>query len=203
MEIAKLKKWLRPALVALPRKRTMLTAFLLVAAVLLVVIPLFVRWMYPLKYEEQIFYSSEVNGADPFLVMAIIRVESKFDPNKRSVKGAEGLMQLMPSTVDWAIQHGKFPPTFRENVKDPAINIHIGTWWIAGLTREFKGNKVAAVAAYNAGPGNVQKWLKQGRWDGTQAHVRQIPYGETRHYIQRVMFFYEKYKTIYGPLAPE
>lgn len=66
--------------------------------------------------------------------------------------------------------------------------------------KEFKGNRVAAIAAYNAGPGNVHKWLKEGRWDGTRKNLGQIPFGETRHYVQRVLFFYDKYRAIYSHL---
>jgi soluble lytic murein transglycosylase len=85
-------------------------------------------------------------------------------------------------------------------VNDPAINIHMGSWYIAALTKEFKGNKVAVMAAYNAGPGRVHDWLDKGIWDGTRQNVQQIPYGETRHYINRVTFFYEKYKQLYSHL---
>ncbi|GGE17560.1 transglycosylase [Marinithermofilum abyssi] len=195
-----LAKWIRPALAALPSKRKLVIAFALLLVFLLVATPLFNRWMYPLDYEEQIMYSSDATGADPFLIMAVIRVESKFDPNKKSRVGAQGLMQLMPHTVEWVIDRGHFSPAFRDNVHDPAINIHMGSWYLAGLIREFHGNEVAAVAAYNAGPGNVKKWIQSGQWDGTRENLKQIPYGETRHYIQRVFFFHEKYKSLYTHL---
>ncbi|SEM97647.1 lytic transglycosylase domain-containing protein [Lihuaxuella thermophila] len=200
MELSNLKKWIKPAIVALPPKRTMLIAFVLLLFFLLVASPIFNRLIYPLEYEEHIFNSAEATGADPYLVMAIIRVETKFDPDKKSRVGARGLMQLMPETVNLAIKRGNFSPAFRDYVDDPAINIHMGSWYLAALTREFKGNKIAVMAAYNAGPGNVHKWLDQGIWDGTRQNVAQIPYGETRHYIQRVSFYYEKYKQLYRDL---
>jgi soluble lytic murein transglycosylase len=181
----------------------LLIVFLLILAFLLVASPLFNRWIYPLEYEEYILDSAQATGADPFLVMAIIRVETKFDPDKESRVGAQGLMQLMPGTVDEAIKKGNFSPAFRDYVSDPAINIHMGSWYIAQLTKQFKGNKVAVIAAYNAGPNRVQKWLDQGIWDGTRQNVNQIPYGETRHYVQRVTFFYEKYKELYSDLPKE
>ncbi|MBA4496461.1 lytic transglycosylase domain-containing protein [Paenactinomyces guangxiensis] len=200
MELSNIKKWIKPAIVALPPKRTLLIAFVLLLLYLLVASPLFNRLMYPLEYEEYIVNSAEATGADPYLVMAIIRVETKFDPDKQSRVGARGLMQLMPETVDFAIKKGNFSPSFRDYVEDPAINIHMGSWYIAALTKEFKGNKVAVMAAYNAGPGRVHKWLDQGVWDGTRQNVDQIPYGETRHYIQRVTNYYEKYKQLYQHL---
>lgn len=200
MELSNIKKWVRPAIVALPQKRVLLIAFVLLLVFLFVASPLFNRWIYPLEYEEFILDSAEATGADPYLVMAIIRVETKFDPDKTSRVGAQGLMQLMPETVDLAVQRGGFSPAFRDYVNDPAINIRMGSWYLAALNREFKGNKVAVMAAYNAGPGNVHKWLDQGIWDGTRQNVHQIPFGETRHYIQRVTFYYEKYKQIYSDL---
>lgn len=83
-------------------------------------------------------------------------------------------------------------------IKDPAINIQLGSWYIASLTERYHGNKVAVMAAYNAGPGKVDRWLKNGTWDGTSQHASQIPFWETRNYVQRVSFYYEKYKQLYN-----
>jgi soluble lytic murein transglycosylase len=163
--------------------------------------PIFNRWIYPLEYEDEIINSAQITGADPFLVMAIIRVESKFNPDGFSRAGAQGLMQLMPETVRLVIKKGKFSSTFKDYVNDPIINIHMGSWYLANLSKEFKDNKVAVIAAYNAGPGNVKKWLRESIWNGTRKSVRQIPFGETRHYVQRVTFFYEKYKQVYKNLV--
>jgi|SRR5699024_8555491 len=198
-----IQKWIRPAIAALPSKRKLGLAFILLLVFLVVATPLFNRWMYPLNYEEKILYSAETTGADPFLVMAIIRVESKFKPDVESHAGAQGLMQLTPNTVEWVVERGKFSPAFKDEVHDPAINIHMGSWYISGLLKEFDGNKIAAIAAYNAGPGNVKKWLEQGRWDGTRRNLGQIPFGETRHYVQRVVFFQQKYRALYSHLIKE
>jgi soluble lytic murein transglycosylase len=200
MELSNIKKWIKPAVDALPPKRVLLIAFALLLMFMLVAIPLFNELMYPLKYEDYIFNSAQTTGADPFLVMAIIRVETKFDPNGRSRVGAQGLMQLMPGTVDDIIKRGGFSPAIANYVNDPATNIQMGSWYIAYLTKRFKGNKVAVMAAYNAGPNIVDKWIKMGIWDGTRANVTQIParYGETRHYVQRVSYYYEKYKQLYS-----
>ncbi|PTX63194.1 soluble lytic murein transglycosylase [Melghirimyces profundicolus] len=198
-----LQKWIRPAIAALPSKRKLGLAFILLLVFLVVAMPLFNRWMYPLDYEDKILYSADTTGADPFLVMAIIRVESKFNPDVKSHAGAEGLMQLTPNTVEWVVDRGRFSPAFKDAVQDPAVNIHMGSWYISGLMKEFNDNKVAAIAAYNAGPGNVKKWLKEGRWDGTRKNLGQIPYGETRHYVQRVLFFHKKYRSLYKHLIRE
>lgn len=197
METSNLRKWIEPALRALPRKRYILIGIIFIILCLSIAYPLFNRWIYPLDYEKNILDSARVTGADPYLVMAIIRVETKFDPEKQSRVGAQGLMQLMPPTVDYAIRKGNFSPALRQYIKDPAVNIRVGSWYISQLNQEFHGNKVAVIAAYNAGPARVEEWLKQGTWNGTRQNVQKIPYGETRHYIQRVTFFYEKYRSLY------
>lgn len=200
MELSNIKKWIKPAIVALPSKRVLLVAFVLVLVFMVLANTIFNRLMYPLEYEEYIVDSAKETGADPYLVMAIIRVETKFDPDKESHKGARGLMQLMPGTVDDVIKRGGFSPASKNMIDDPAMNIRMGSWYIASLTKEFGGNKFAIAAAYNAGPGNVKKWLKEGVWDGTPQNVEKIPFGETRHYVQRVAFYYEQYKQIYSDL---
>lgn len=158
------------------------------------------RFLYPLKYESLILDSAEATGADPFLVMAIIRVESKFQPNEESMKGAQGLMQLMPETLDWIIERGRFSPALKQCIRDPAVNIHMGAWYIAYLTERFKGNKVAVMAAYNGGHNRISRWLEQGIWDGTRQEAARIPIKETREYVYRVSYYYWKYKEYYGRL---
>lgn len=201
MESSNLKKWIDPALRALPRKRFIFIGFILIILSLAIAFPLFNRWIYPLDYEKNILNSARVTGADPFLIMAIIRVETKFDPEKQSRVGAEGLMQLMPPTVDYAIRKGNFSPALRQYIKDPSVNIQVGGWYLSQLTKTFNGNKVAVIAAYNAGPSRVEQWMEDGTWDGTRQNVQKIPYGETRHYVQRVTFFYEKYRSLYSSLV--
>jgi soluble lytic murein transglycosylase len=77
------------------------------------------------------------------------------------------------------------------------VSIEVGSWYLSSLTQQFGQNKIAAIAAYNAGPGNVQKWMNSGVWDGKMETVKQIPFGETRHYVQRVIYYYNKYKDLY------
>lgn len=200
MELSNIKKWIKPAIVALPPKKALMIALLLVIIFIFVAIPWFNRLIYPLEYEEFIIDSAQVTGADPYLVVAVIRTETKFDPDRQSRVGARGLMQLMPITVDEAISEGNFSPAFQDYASDPAINIRMGSWYLAALTKKFRGNKVAVIAAYNAGPTRVDKWLKEKVWDGTIQNADQIPYGETRHYVKRVTYLYEKYRSLYQDL---
>ncbi len=153
--------------------------------------------MYPIKYEEEITKYTQQFDTDPFLVLAIIQVETRFKEDIISKKGAIGPMQIMPDTAIWIIEQGDFSPYSMEYLSKPEVNIALGSWYLSTMYKQYNQNILATIAAYNAGPGNVNKWLVEGVWDGTSDNIYQIPYGETRHYIQRVLFFYDRYQTIY------
>lgn len=177
---------------------SVLIGIVLILVGFLLVNPFVDHWIYPIKYKNHIFDSAQLTGVDPFLVMAIIRVETKFNPYKESHAGAEGLMQLMPDTVKLAVTKGMAPPLSEEYVMEPAVNIQIGSWYLSLLRKQFQGNEAAAIAAYNAGPGNVRKWMREGTWDGTRHNLSHIPFGETRNYVKRVYYFYEKYTNLHN-----
>jgi len=184
-------KWLR-------KKRVLLILFIGFTA-LLFLNTNWMSWFYPIHYKNEIRQHSLTYEIDPFLVAAIIRVETNFKTGRESKKGALGLMQLMPDTANWALQKAKLPDVSLERLKqEPSANIELGTWYLHSLSRQFDGNRTAVIAAYNAGPGNVQRWLSQGDWDGTEASVSSIPIGETRHYVQRVIYYYNQYTDIYS-----
>lgn len=197
----------------LPNRRGLLTFFAVVFAAL--VLWLFTdidgiaRLLYPISYEQDILVSSRQHGVDPLLVAAIIRVESNFDPNRVSAKDAAGLMQIMPQTAEWIVDRGGYAPETVEQLHRADVSIELGTWYIGHLMRHFdaalknKSTKDAVsllAAAYNAGPGAVGRWLNDGVWDGDYDSRQQIPYGETRHYVRRVWYYYEKYEEIYGDI---
>ncbi|OWR29020.1 lytic transglycosylase [Saccharibacillus sp. O23] len=179
------------------KKRFALPLFLLVLAALFFSSG-WMSWVYPIGYKEEIRKQSESYRIDPFLIASIIRVETNFRPSKESRVGALGIMQLMPDTADWAIKQGKLPEATPDRIKhEPETNILIGTWYLRNLSDQFGDNSLEVIAAYNAGPGNVKKWLDSGLWDGTLENVRNIPIGETRHYIQRVVYYYNQYTKVY------
>ncbi|ASS77128.1 lytic transglycosylase [Tumebacillus algifaecis] len=157
----------------------------------------FWRLLYPIHHAETIRQAAEKNNLDPLLIASIIRVESKFRAENVSKVGAVGLMQLMPETADWIAKESDIPYRGTVDLSDPETNIHMGSWYITSLIKQFKGNRAAAIAAYNAGPGRVSRWINEGVWDGTFETSEKIPVGETRHYIQRVFFSYEKYQQLY------
>ena len=153
--------------------------------------------MYPIKYEKEIAEIAPQYQMDPYLILAIIQVETRFNEERISKKGALGPMQLMPETAEWIIEQGRFSPHFIDYLSRPEVNIAMGSWYLSMIYQQLNQNLIATIAAYNAGPGNVNKWISQNIWDGTLENITQIPYGETRHYVQRVLFFYNRYKWIY------
>ncbi|MDF2836407.1 MAG: lytic transglycosylase [Paenibacillus sp.] len=180
------------------RRRLVLAALIVVIAVLFVRSDWLARWMYPIHYKDDIRASATNYDLEPHLVAAIIRAESNYETGKESKKGALGLMQLMPTTAEWVVEKAGFQSVNQDMLMHRAdVSIEIGSWYLGALNDQFDHNMVASIAAYNAGPGNVRKWLDEGSWDGKLDSSDRIPFGETRHYVQRVFYYYNKYKDLY------
>ncbi|MEX2461923.1 MAG: lytic transglycosylase domain-containing protein [Paenibacillaceae bacterium] len=155
------------------------------------------RMMYPIKYREAIDASANQFGVDPLLIAAIIRVESNYKPELVSSKGAMGLMQLMPDTAKWILEMDGFSSLNMKSIYEPKANIQMGTKYIDLLNRQFNSNLAEVLAAYNAGPGNVSKWLEANVWDGKLENIDQIRFLETKKYVSRVVYYYKKYQKTY------
>lgn len=179
------------------KKRYVLVGILIVIMVTSLGSRQILKWMYPLYHYDMIEQNASDFQVDPMLVAAIVRVESKFKETNVSHAGAIGLMQLMPESASWIAGQSGLAYNSPEDLAQPQINIRLGSWYVAYLDKRFKGNLVAAIAAYNSGPSRVERWLSDGTWDGTVEHLEQIPVGETRHFVQRVLYSYERYKDIY------
>lgn len=156
------------------------------------------RRIYPLRYEALILEYAGEYGLDPYLVCAVIWVESKFDEAATSHKGARGLMQIIPSTGQWAAQKLGIEGYSEDSLYDPEINIRIGCWYLDNLRDHFNGNMDLALAAYNGGSGNVEKWLRDSRYSKDGRKLDNIPFKETRDFVARVWSAYDKYKRLYS-----
>ncbi|WP_314586865.1 lytic transglycosylase domain-containing protein [Paenibacillus terrigena] len=182
----------------LRKKRVLLVLFIALVSVLFFNSSWMGKWIYPIHYKEAIVKHAKTFDVDPLLIAAIIRVESNYKLSSESRKGALGLMQVMPNTASWVIEMGKFDSVTMDEVKHEAEpNIQIGSWYIKSLLTKFNNNTYVALAAYNAGPSVVAKWLQNETWDGKFETVKKIPYGETKNYVQRVVYYYNKYKDLY------
>jgi len=154
--------------------------------------------VFPLHYREIVDHYAKEYELPPELVMAVIRVESKFDPTITSQKGARGLMQIMPSTGEWIAEKLDYKDFHEDDLFIPEVNIEFGTWYLAHLYYdEFDGNLAATIAAYNGGRGNVRQWLESGKWSGEFEDVSNIPYKETREFVGKVMNDYRVYQWLY------
>ncbi|RYD06862.1 hypothetical protein N752_01675 [Desulforamulus aquiferis] len=171
--------------------------FLLLLALLFVSHKDIGRWLYPFEHQEVIYYYAEVNHLDPLLVASIIKTESNFNPNAISPKGARGLMQIMPNTGEWIYQQISGGSLNQDKLFDAETNIALGTWYLADLSAEFKGDLVLVIASYNAGRGNVKNWLTTQHWTGEHKTIDQIPFMETRQYIRKVLWNQKVYNYLY------
>ena len=141
------------------------------------------NYYFPLRHIELINHYADKHGVDPVLVASLINVESRFDAQAVSHAGASGLMQLMPGTANWiADAIGMTDFDFDTQVFDPAVNINMGTWYIARLINNHY-DVTAALAAYNAGSGNVANWLQNPQLSTDGLTLEHIPFPETRRYV--------------------
>jgi soluble lytic murein transglycosylase len=120
-----------------------------------------VRTAYPLRYEEMILAAAEREGLDPFLVIAVIQVESGFRPEAVSPVGAVGLMQVMPQTAAWIASRRDAEGRSTGALSDPEANIAMGSWYLAYLLDRYGDDRDLALAAYNAGPASIDRWREE------------------------------------------
>ncbi len=163
----------------------------------------FWQLFYPLDYEDIVFEAAEENSLDPYLVMAVIFVESRFSVGVESIRGARGLMQIMPDTGEWIAEQLQLDGYHHDLLYEPYYNITLGCWYLSKLREAFDGDLVLALASYNAGSGTVNRWLKNDVWDGTWERKDDIPYQETEYYLGRVFNAYNRYRQLYGAETPD
>ena len=148
---------------------------------------------YPKKYEAQVSAASSKYGVPENIIYAVIKTESDFDKNAESDAGACGLMQLMPET--FTDMTGIERPT-KIIMKDVSNNINAGTKYLAYLYERYD-NWDTVFAAYNAGLGNVDKWLADKKYSSDGITLDSIPFTETRNYVRKVNTAYDAYERLY------
>jgi soluble lytic murein transglycosylase len=145
----------------------------------------------PLRHEDIIRQQAREKHVDAALIAAVIYAESKFD-DRTSSAGARGLMQITPQAATDIERHSGGTTFQFGDLADPEINIRYGTFLLRELLDRYEGDVVAALAAYNAGPGNVD------RWGGSGLTVEGIPFPETRAYVEDVLDKQRAYREKYG-----
>jgi len=159
--------------------------------------------LYPRGHWPIVAQQAARRGLDPFLVTALIREESAFAPRAVSSAGARGLMQLIPQTADQVARDHKLGPRMAGELESSDVNIQLGTIHLADLIRVNGGSLTLALAGYNAGQQQVQRWQDRFGFADEEEFTENIPYPETRNYVKRVLGSYQRYATLYGAKRAE
>lgn len=160
-----------------------------------IVLPWVSGKVYQIHYKSDIEAAAAKYDVDPYLVAAVAATESGYKPGATSHAGAVGLMQLMPSTADWIVRVAEWKGSKRPELTDAKDSLNLGACYLAYLIKRYSGNIRDALAAYNAGHGNVDKWLAAAG-TGTLT-LADIPFLETRNFVKRVEQKHALYKRIY------
>ena len=151
----------------------------------------------PLQDAGTIRQQAAEKHLDPALIAAVIYAETKFDPRPSSA-GAQGLMQILPSTAEFLAHLSGGVGFQTEDLAHPAVNIAYGSYYLRYLLDHYHGNEMLAVAAYNAGLTNVDEWVARARARGEELTASAIPFPQTREYVRRVLDAQRDYRATYA-----
>lgn len=179
------------------KKKTAIFVILIVLMIFVINLKPIGRMIFPLKYYDYIVKYSKEYNLNPFLVASVIKVESNFEKGAVSVKNARGLMQLTPSTAEWAAEQMKLGEFNVDMLYEPKVNIRMGCWYLNNLKEEFGSDMELVLAAYNGGRGNVKKWLNNYENSKNGVNLHYIPFKETDKYVKKVQVNYNVYKFLY------
>ncbi|MEL6496013.1 MAG: transglycosylase SLT domain-containing protein [Cyanobacteria bacterium J06623_7] len=152
--------------------------------------------LFPFPYQSQILDNAHQEAINPLLSISVMRKESTFNPTIDSVVGAVGLMQIVPPTAKWAAEQMNMGDY---SLTNPDDNIKIGTWYLNHNHHRYEDDSLLAVASYNAGTGNVNTWIKRYGISDRDRFVEQIPFPETKDYVEGVFGNYWNYLRLYNP----
>lgn len=158
---------------------------------------IYLNMKYPIGYNSTIQKYSKEYNLDPYLIASIINVESSYDKDAISPKSAKGLMQISPQTGQWASEELNIEDYSEDKLFQPEINIRIGSWYLDRLKTEFNDDLDLILIAYNAGSGNLSKWLDNEEYSENGRSITHIPFKETEDYLVRVKKNYKIYSTFY------
>jgi soluble lytic murein transglycosylase len=158
------------------------------------------RVVYPFPFQDLVVPASLEHGVDPYLVAAVIRRESAFNPTVTSSAGAIGLMQIMPHTGRGLARDVGLVRFAPDMLLDPELNVRLGVRYLAGLLDQYGGDIPLALSAYNAGPGRASRWRRMPEARDAELFMERIPFNETREYVRHVKLHRALYRELY-PLA--
>ena len=158
--------------------------------------------LYPRYFYELIVAEAKKHGADPRLVLSVMREESRFDPRAKSAAAARGLLQFIIATARDVGRTLGLVDVSSEDLYDPAIVIRLGAKYVADLSKQFEGDPYRTAAAYNAGPHQVELWWRLSPEPRPDALFSSISFDETKNYVRKVLNSYERYGEIYEQAGP-
>ena len=152
------------------------------------------RMIFPVKYKDIIAKYCKSYSVDPATICALIKAESNFKETAQSHAGAKGLMQLTDHTFDFCLNQLNLKDS---DVFSPETNIRCGIWYLSYLLEKYDGDEKNAIAAYNAGETNVDRWLSDKRYSTDGKNLLYIPFPETRNHIRKIQKYSGIYQLIY------
>jgi soluble lytic murein transglycosylase len=186
------------------RRRVRLASFVGIAAVVALValaMPLFRKAVndltLPLAYSSVIREQAAEKHLDPALIAAVIYAETKFEP-RTSPAGAEGLMQIEPQTAEFLARRSGATTFTIADLATPQVNIAYGSYYLRYLLDRYDGQEMLALAAYNGGETNVDRWVADERQEGRRLTISEIPFAQTQAYVEKVLRAQRQYRQTYA-----
>jgi soluble lytic murein transglycosylase len=177
-----------------------LGAFGLLLLAVVLAMPLFKKAVneltLPLRDQDIIRQQAQEEHLDPALIAAVIYAETKFDPRPSSA-GAQGLMQILPETADFLARRSGATTFTTADLATPQVNIAYGSYYLRYLLDSYGGDTMLALAAYNGGQANVDRWIAEARARGQQLTQAEIPFPETQAYVAKVLQAQKDYRRTY------
>ena len=158
--------------------------------------------LYPRYFYDLIVAEAKKHGADPRLVLSVMREESRFDPRAKSAAAARGLLQFIIATARDVGRSLGLVDLNAEDLYDPVVVIRLGAKYVADLSKQFDGDPYRTAAAYNAGPNQVRLWWRLSPEPRPDAFFSSISFDETKNYVRKVLNSYERYGEIYEQSGP-
>lgn len=155
------------------------------------------RVIYPFPFQELVREAADVHGLDPYLVAAVIRRESAFNPSVSSSAGAIGLMQIMPQTGRGLARSAGLSTFHPEMLRQPDLNVRLGVGYLASLMDRFAGDIPLVLSAYNAGPSRASRWQQLPEARDAELFMERVPFDETREYVRHVKLNRALYRELY------
>jgi soluble lytic murein transglycosylase len=152
---------------------------------------------FPQLYWAEVQEAAKQAQLDPLFLLGVIRQESAFNARAVSRSDARGLMQLLPSTSREVVQRLGMDAFRTELLFDPSLNVRLGAHYLGRLAEAHRGNLILALAAYNAGPARVKRWLQEMSTADWDEFIERLPLEETRGYVKNVLRNYGVYQRLY------